>query len=254
MTDFPCLVRSAVRSGEARYRLGDPLVDRYLEFVAGRARPNTLRAVAFDLKAFFTVVAKDPVAVSAADVFEFLADQRGDRTVVRLADRESGLSARTIARRLSSVSGLYAYLVARGDTPVQVNPVPRGLSTRRQGGSRTSRTVPLVRVAEEEAEKRRRPLLRDRDGTVWPNPLNPDLPSAAPQGRPAPPRTVQESRIVPAPGGRGIPRMMSVRGRRVAAAAAGAPSARLRSQGRPGGSFCRGSARPDAAPARLPAH
>ena len=51
----------------------------------------------------------------------------GDRTVMRLADRESGLSARTIARRLSSVSGLYAYLVARGDTPVQVNPVPRGL-------------------------------------------------------------------------------------------------------------------------------
>ncbi len=52
------------------------------------ARPNTLRAVAFDLRAFFTVVAKDPVAVSAADVFEFLADQRGDRSVVRLADRE----------------------------------------------------------------------------------------------------------------------------------------------------------------------
>jgi integrase/recombinase XerD len=123
MTDFPCLVRSVARSGEARYRLGDPLVDRYLEFVAGRARPNTLRAVVFDLKAFFTVVAKDPVAVAAADVFEFLADQRGDRSVVRLADRESGLSARTIARRLSSVSGLYAYLVARGDTPVQVSPV-----------------------------------------------------------------------------------------------------------------------------------
>ena len=66
--------------------------------------------------------------------------------MVRLADRESGLSARTIARRLSSVSGLYAYLVARGDTPVQVNPVPRGLLTRRQGGSRRSRTAPLVRV------------------------------------------------------------------------------------------------------------
>ena len=62
-------------------------------------------------------------------------EQRGDRTVVRLADRESGLSARTIARRLSSVSGLYAYLVARGDTPVRVSPVPRGLMTRRQGRS-----------------------------------------------------------------------------------------------------------------------
>jgi integrase/recombinase XerD len=36
--------------------------------------------------------------------------------------------------------------VARGDTPVQVNPLPRGLLTRRQGGSVHSRTVPLVRV------------------------------------------------------------------------------------------------------------
>jgi len=70
---------------------------QYLEFVAGRCRPNTLRAVAFDLKAFFTVISRDPVAVTAADVFEFLAHQRGDRTVVRLADGESGLSARTIA-------------------------------------------------------------------------------------------------------------------------------------------------------------
>jgi len=133
-------------SGEARYRLGHPLVDRYLEFVAGRARPNTLRAVAFDLKAFFTVVAKDPVAVAPVDVFEFLAHQRGDRTVVRLADRESGLSARTIARRLSSVSGLYGYLIARGDTPVQVSPVPRGLPTRHRGGAARSRVAPLVRV------------------------------------------------------------------------------------------------------------
>ncbi len=114
--------------------------------MAGRCRPNTLRAVAFDLKTFFTVVGKDPVEVTAADVFDFLADQRGDRTVIRLADREPGLSARTIARRLSSVSGLYAYLVARGDTPVQANPVPRGLMTRRQGGSVRSRTAPLVRV------------------------------------------------------------------------------------------------------------
>ena len=42
-------------AGAVRFRLGDPLVDRYLEFVAGRARPNTLRAVAFDLKTFFTI-------------------------------------------------------------------------------------------------------------------------------------------------------------------------------------------------------
>ena len=89
-------------------------------------------------------MAKEPADVTAADVFEFLADQRGDRTVVRMSDRESGLSARTIARRLSTVSGFYAYLVARGDTGVDVNPVPRGLATRRRGGR--ARTVPLVRV------------------------------------------------------------------------------------------------------------
>jgi integrase/recombinase XerD len=146
VSSFPCLARSVSSSGLIRYRLGDRLVDRYLDFVAGRCRPNTLRAVAFDLKAFFTVVGKDPVEVTAADVFDFLADQRGDRTVIRLADRESGLSARTIACRLSSLSGLYAYLVARGDTPVAANPVPRGLMTRRQGGTVRSRTAPLVRV------------------------------------------------------------------------------------------------------------
>jgi integrase/recombinase XerD len=144
MTTFPCLVRSASSAGDDRYFLGHPLVDRYLEFVAGRVRPNTLRAVAFDLKTFFGVIDKDPAEVAAADVFDFLAHQRGDRRVVRLSDGESGLSARTIARRLSSVSGFYCYLIARDDTAVRINPVPRGLSTRRRGGRST--TVPLVRV------------------------------------------------------------------------------------------------------------
>jgi integrase/recombinase XerD len=144
MTNFLTLVRTSTPTGEARYSLGHDLVDRYLEFVAGRSRANTLRAVAFDLKLFFGVVDKEPVEVVAADVFDFLAHQRGDRSVIRMSDRESGVSARTIARRLSSISGFYAYLIARGDTPVVNNPVPRGLSTRRGGGR--ARTVPLVRV------------------------------------------------------------------------------------------------------------
>jgi integrase/recombinase XerD len=144
MSHFPTLIRSLSPAGETRYSLGDPLVDSYLEFVAGRTRPNTLRAVAFDLKTFFSVVAKHPTVVVAADVFDFLAHQRGDRTVVRISDGESGLSARTIARRLSSVSGFYAYVVARGDTTLEKNPVPHGLSTRRKGGR--TQTVPLVRV------------------------------------------------------------------------------------------------------------
>src|ERR1017187_5364926 len=121
MTIFPSLVRGVSPNGEDRYFLGDPLVDRYLEFVAGRVRANTLRAVAFDLKTFFTVVVKDPTAVVAGDVFDFLAHQRGDRRVVRLIDGESGLAARTIARRLSSVSGFYSYVVARDDTLLRSN-------------------------------------------------------------------------------------------------------------------------------------
>jgi hypothetical protein len=105
MTGFPFWVRSTTASGQVRYRLGDQLVDRYLEFVGGRARPNTLRAVAFDLKTFFVVVGMGPRDVTPADVYEFFAKQRGDRSVVRLSDRESALSARAIARRPSSVSG-----------------------------------------------------------------------------------------------------------------------------------------------------
>jgi hypothetical protein len=80
-----------------------------LEFVAGQARPNTLPAGVFDRETFIAVVAKDPRRVSAVDVFDFLAHQRGDRTVVRLPDGESGSSARTIARpALVSPSDLVA--------------------------------------------------------------------------------------------------------------------------------------------------
>jgi len=61
------------------------------------------------------------VDVVAADIFEFLADQRGDRKVIRLSDGESGMSARTIARRLSSVSGFYSYVIARDATSLRAN-------------------------------------------------------------------------------------------------------------------------------------
>ena len=59
MSSFPSLVRSVSSSGESRYALGDPSVDRYLEFVAGRCRPNMLVATAFDLKVFFTILRSD---------------------------------------------------------------------------------------------------------------------------------------------------------------------------------------------------
>jgi hypothetical protein len=61
-----CLIRSRGPSGEEVVRLGMPLVDDYLEFLAGRCRPNTVLAAAYDLKVFFTVVAKDVADVSPA--------------------------------------------------------------------------------------------------------------------------------------------------------------------------------------------
>jgi len=132
-------------SGRApeRPRLDDPLLDRYLEFVESRARYNTLLATASDLRIFFAFTSKPPTEVTTADVFAFIADQRrprGDGRVVRLADGESGLSSRTIKRRLSSVSGFYVYLTMCEEAGA--NPVPRGLATRRPG----RRGVALIRT------------------------------------------------------------------------------------------------------------
>jgi hypothetical protein len=49
-----------------------PLADVYLEFLGGRCRPNTVRAAAYDLKVFFTVVARPPDQVRPADVLAFI--------------------------------------------------------------------------------------------------------------------------------------------------------------------------------------
>ncbi len=49
-----CLIGPYARPGEPPARLGVPLLDDYLRFVAGRCRPNTVLAAAYDLKVFFT--------------------------------------------------------------------------------------------------------------------------------------------------------------------------------------------------------
>jgi integrase/recombinase XerD len=149
LTFMPCLVRAREGSEVRAITLGHPMVDDYLAFVGVRARTSTWLAVASDLKIFFTVVAKAPAEVTTADVFAFLAAQRAprhDATVVRLEDGEAGLAARTIARRLSSVRGLFAYLAARGDAGVTRNPVPASLAARRPGARRGKGGVPLIRT------------------------------------------------------------------------------------------------------------
>ena len=155
MTFVPCLERRVEGSELVAITLGHPLVDDYLEFVGARGAVNTWLAIAYDLKVFFGVVGKQPAEVTAADVFVFLAAQRAPRRgerVVRIEDGEPGLAARTIARRLSSVAGLFSYLLARGDAGVASNPVPRGLASRRPGRRgrggvrlvRTPSTLPRV--------------------------------------------------------------------------------------------------------------
>jgi site-specific recombinase XerD len=149
-----CVHRSRSAAGDLVVRFGVAVLDAYLAFLAVRSRPNTVAAVAYDLKVFFTVVGKPPRRVVAADVLAFVTAQyaggpaapagpAGPARRLQAAATGGGVSARTVRRRLCSVSGLFAFLHARGD--VAANPVPRGLPTRRER-QRPRQGVPLVRT------------------------------------------------------------------------------------------------------------
>ena len=66
-------------SGELVARTRVPLADTYLEFLGGRCRPNTVRAAAYDLKVFFSVVDTQPDQVRPTDVLTFTTAQRTGR-------------------------------------------------------------------------------------------------------------------------------------------------------------------------------
>ena len=139
-------VNAAAAAGRRIAGDDEPLVADYLEFLAGRARPNSVLAAGYDLRVFFSVVGKPATEVTAADVLGFITAQRTGRTAaVPLSPAEDGVggvSAATVARRLSMVSGFFAFLQVRGDVPA--NPVPRGLPTRRER-QRPRQGVPLTR-------------------------------------------------------------------------------------------------------------
>jgi hypothetical protein len=108
----PCLIRSCDAAGELVVRVGVPLADEYLEFLAGRSRPNSVLAAGYDLRVFFAVVGKAPQDVVPADVLAFITAQRTGRACaagpVRALDLEeerAGLSTSTVRRPLSTVSG-----------------------------------------------------------------------------------------------------------------------------------------------------
>jgi len=145
---MPCLSRRVLGDTGVEVRLGHELLDDYLRFVAARCRPNSVLAAGYDLKVFFTIVGKDPVEVTTTDVLDFIAAQRlpvHGGNVVRFDDGEKGLSARTIARRLATLSGLYGYLSTRN--LVTASPVPTGLSVRLPTSrQQPRRATPLIRT------------------------------------------------------------------------------------------------------------
>jgi len=133
--------------------LGMPEVDAYLKFLKDRCRPNTWINYAYDFQVFFSVVEKPIAEVTPKDIFAFIESQRETIRPRRLGGKraysDSGLSNRTIKRRLSAVSGLYEYLKVCSDTPPKANPVPRGLVTRGTFWSNkfgNHGMVPLIRV------------------------------------------------------------------------------------------------------------
>ena len=69
--------------------------------MAGRVRPNTLRALAFDLKTFFAVMGKDPTAVEPADVFEERLERVGQlvRGDVELSGHHAATDVHAHGRR-----------------------------------------------------------------------------------------------------------------------------------------------------------
>jgi integrase/recombinase XerD len=98
MPDFtPTFSRHPIGRSGVEVRLGHALLDDYLRFVGARCRPNSVLAAGYDLKVFFGFVGKEPIEVTATDMFEFIAAQRqptrGDN-VTRIDDGEKGLSSR----------------------------------------------------------------------------------------------------------------------------------------------------------------
>ena len=158
MTTFPTLTLSEEGSSVAP-TLGHPLVDKYLESVSARLRPNSTLAIVYDLKVFFTMLDVEPIAVRRRDVLDFIGIQRtgsADRKVIPI-DGGCGLALSTIRRRLSTLAGFYSHLVALGE--LDHNPVQRGMPVR-SPVTRDRRLIPLVRPV------RHLPQILDHDDVI----------------------------------------------------------------------------------------
>ena len=98
-------------------RLGVRLLDEYLEFLAGRCRPNTVLAVAYDLKVFFAAVCEVAAAGPpgrCAGVHDRSARRRGGPAAGRRAGRRRGVGADAATAAVERVGTVWVLARPRG--------------------------------------------------------------------------------------------------------------------------------------------
>lgn len=119
---------------------GHPVIEvsSYLGFLVARAfSKHTIRAYALDMLCFWRWLAtthRDPLTVAVTDMIEFIRWEQDrenvtDRgpNVFRLDDgRNTGMTARTINRRLAAIHGFFEHLQRQEPERQIRNPVPRG--------------------------------------------------------------------------------------------------------------------------------
>jgi len=135
--------------------LGVAEVDAYLRFLQQRCRPNTWISYGYDLQVFLNAITKPIREVTPMDILAFIESQRVTPNPKERANMAvvsgSGLSNRTIKRRLTTVAGLYEYLRVFHEFPLKTNSVPRGLTKRNSfWGNRygNNAVTPLIRAPE----------------------------------------------------------------------------------------------------------
>ena len=128
-------LKREVVDGVVNISLGMPEADAYLKFVRDRCRLNTVLSYGYDLQVFLNSIQKPILEITPLDILAFIESQqsasnRQGRTN-GLSIKGSGLSNRTIKRRLAAVTGFYEYLSVYHDLPLKTSPIPRGLVKRK---------------------------------------------------------------------------------------------------------------------------
>ena len=135
--------------GEQRYVVGQELIDEFSEFVAGRARPNTVRAYAHDLCVFFSVVDKVPAEVTAKR-------RAGLRHLPASGSHRRRERGRDLRRADGTLGGDDQAASGRGVQPLWLPGYPRRRRDQREPGPARHRHSPEPRACGQGAAARAR--------------------------------------------------------------------------------------------------